>query len=220
MKHMARWVAALGLVLFGAVPWGWAETVYVSDVIRISVRSGPGNENKALTVVESGQQLEMLKPGEEWSLVRVPSGAEGYMLSRFLTPEPPVRYRLEQLQEKYKALTLQATSLSEENKRLNTEKNQCVEQRDNQKSQNDSLRQEFEAFKREAADFAALKTKHEALTAELEQKNLTIQALENQSLDIFQLSYLYWFLAGAGVLLLGFLVGFSVKRQRRWSSLS
>lgn len=213
-------LVAFGWILFGAVPWGWAQTVYVSDVIRISVRSGPGNEHKALTVVESGQSLEMLKPGEEWSQVRVPNGAEGYMLSRFLVPEPPGRYRLEQLQEKHKALTAQAVGLIEENNRLKSEQDQCAQQRESQKKENDSLRQEFEAFKREAVDFAALKTKHEALADELEQKKQAIQALENQSLDIFQLSYLYWFLAGAGVLLLGFLVGFSVKRQRRWSSLS
>ena len=216
---MSRWMAAVGIILCGTVTLGWAQ-VYVSDVIRISVRSGPGNEHKSLTVVESGQQLEMLKAGEEWSQVRTPGGAEGYMLSRFLTPEPPTRYRLEQLQEKHKALTAQATGLIEENNRLKAERDRNAEQRDSLKHQNDSLKQEFESFKREAADFAALKSRHDALSAELEQKNETIRTLENQSLDLFQLSYLYWFLSGAGVLLLGFLVGFSVKRQRRRSSLS
>jgi hypothetical protein len=31
---------------------------------------------------------------------------------------------------------------------------------------------------------------------------------------------LYWFLAGAAVLLAGFFAGYSVKRPRRWSTLS
>jgi SH3 domain protein len=212
-------MVAVGLVLCGALPWGWAQTVYVSDVIRISVRSGPGNEHKAVTVVESGQQLEMLKPGEEWSQVRTGNGTDGYMLSRFLTPEQPMRFRFEQIQEKHKALTAQAAGLVEENNRLKAERDQSAAVLERHKKQTDSLREEFEAFKREAADVTALKARNEALTAELEQEKRALQALENQPLDLLQLPYIYWFLAGAGVLLLGFLIGFSVKRQRRWSSL-
>lgn len=219
MKHVLGWMVAVGLVLCGALPWGWAQTVYVSDVIRISVRSGPGNEHKAVTVVESGQQLEMLKPGEEWSQVRTGNGTDGYMLSRFLTPEQPMRFRFEQIQEKHKALTAQAAGLVEENNRLKAERDQSAAVLERHKKQTDSLREEFEAFKREAADVTALKARNEALTAELEQEKRALQALENQPLDLLQLPYIYWFLAGAGVLLLGFLIGFSVKRQRRWSSL-
>jgi hypothetical protein len=41
----------------------------------------------------------------------------------------------------------------------------------------------------------------------------------NQWPDILDPNNLYWFFSGAGVLLAGFFTGYSVKRQRRWSSL-
>ena len=84
----------------------------------------------------------------------------------------------------------------------------------------DSLRREYETFKIEASDLVGMKAKTDALSAELEQKNKQIAALEAQSDDVYRTTYLYWFLAGAAVLFSGFLTGYSVKRQRWKSSLS
>jgi SH3 domain protein len=84
----------------------------------------------------------------------------------------------------------------------------------------DALRAEFERFRGETADAAALKARADALAEELDQKTRQIAELSNRPEDLFPMDTLYWFLAGAGVLLVGFLTGVSVKRQRRWSSLS
>jgi SH3 domain protein len=212
MALKSQWCVAVGLCLLAVAGGAWSQTVYVSDVVRVAVRSGPGSEHKSLAVTESGQQLEMLKPGEEWSLVRLPNGTEGYILSRFLTEGPPGRYQLLRLEEKIKALTTQAAAMVEENTRLTAEKEKL--------SAVDTLRAEFERFRNETADAAALKARADALADELEQKTRQIAELSTQAENVFPVTTLYWFLAGAGVLLAGFLVGYSVRRQRRWSSLS
>jgi len=61
-------------------------------------------------MAESGTPVEVLKPGEEWSLVRLGNGTEGYLLSRYLTATAPARFRLDQLQEKNKTLNAQAAA--------------------------------------------------------------------------------------------------------------
>jgi SH3 domain protein len=221
MKQPGKWILAIVVGLLGLAVSGWAETAYVSDVIRIGIRSGPESEQKILAVIESGQPLEVIKPGEEWSLVQLSNGTEGYILARYLTAQPPARYRLDQLQEKNKALTAQAAQLLEENTRLKGENEKLSAAAAERETEVNAVRSEFEAFRNEAADFTALKSKVAGLNAELDQKQRTIAALEDQAADIFQISYLYWFLAGAGVLIVGLLMGLSVKkRQRRWSSLS
>ena len=55
------------------------------------------------------------------------------------------------------------------------------------------------------------------MAAELAERQQRSPTLEAQPAEILTLTNLYWFLGGAGVLLVGFLTGFSVKRQRRWS---
>lgn len=210
----------IGVCLIGLAGGAWAQPVYVSDVIRVSVRSGPGSEHKSLAVTESGQQLELLKPGDEWSLVRLSNGTEGYILSRFLTEAQPGRHQLVRLEEKVKALAAQATALTEENSRVRAEKEALSATAADGQLAFDRLRAEFERFRSETADAAALKAKGDALSEELELKTRQIAELSARADEVFPVTTLYWFLAGAGVLLAGFLTGFSVKRHRRWSTLS
>jgi SH3 domain protein len=211
---------AIGVCLLAVAATARAETVYVSDVIKLSVRSGPGTEHKSIAVTESGQQLELIKSGEEWSLVRLANGAEGYVLSRFLTTVQPGRFQYGQLQDKIKALTAQAAGLAEENSRLKAANEKLAAAVSGGQKQIDSLRSEYETFKQEASDVAGLKAKTDALAAELEQKNKQLAALEAQPDNGFRMNDLYWFLAGAAVLFIGFLTGYSARRQRRRSSLS
>jgi len=220
MKRKIGWMLFIGMCLLAVAATARAETVYVSDVIKLSVRSGPGNEHKSIAVTESGQPLELIKSGEEWSLVRLANGAEGYVLARLLTPVQPGRFQYAQLQDKIKALTAQAAGLAEENKRLKAENEKLAAAVSGGEQQIDSLRSEYETFKQEASDLVGLKAKAAALSAELEQQHKQLAALEAKPETIFQTTYLYWFLAGAAVLLTGFLTGYGARRQRWRSSLS
>jgi SH3 domain protein len=189
-----------------------AESAYIVDVIRVSVRSGPAADQKSVGLVESGNLVEVLKPGEEWSQIRLPGGVEGYVQSRYLTSAPPTKYRLDQLQEKQRALAAQAAGAAEENSRLKSD----IERLTAAQKELEALRAEFDRFRSDAADVTTLKARHDAVAAELAESRQKIADLEAQPAEILTLGNLYWFLGGAGVLLVGFLTGFSVKRQRRW----
>jgi SH3 domain protein len=204
----------------GEAPSGWAETAYIVDSIKVALRSGPGNDQKSLGMAESGNPVEVLKSGEEWSLVRLGNGTEGFLLTRYLTATPPARFRLDQLQEKTKALTAQAASLLEENKRLKAENEELAVAVSAARKEVAALHGEFDAFRQEASDVTALKSRNDALAAELDQKKREVSQLESRPLAILENENLYWFLAGAAVLLTGFFAGYSMKRPRRWSTLS
>jgi SH3 domain protein len=220
MKHLFQWltVAMIGLSGFNAL--GWADTAYIVDSIKVALRAGPGNDQKSVGMTESGQTVEMIRPGEEWSLVRLGNGTEGYLLSRYLTTVPPLRHRFDQLQEKTKALTVQVAGLLEENVRLKVENDKLSAALSAEEKEAAALKGDFDAFRREAADVVALKSKAAALTVELDQKNEEIVRLQSGPLAILENENLYWFLAGAAVLMVGFLAGYIVKRPRRRSTLN
>jgi SH3 domain protein len=220
MKPLWRWIIAVMIAVSGFCPLARAETAYIVDIIKVALRSAPGNDHKSVATTESGQAVEVLKSGEEWSLVRLGNGAEGYLLTRLLTTNPPARYRFEQLQEKNKTLSGQAAALMEENNRLKAEIEKLAAVVSTGEKEVAALQGEFEAFRKEAADVTALKSRADALAAELEQKKTELARWESGPLAIMDNENLQWFLAGAVVLLAGFFTGYVTKRQRRWSSLN
>jgi predicted RNase H-like nuclease (RuvC/YqgF family) len=102
--------------------------------------------------------------------------------------------------------------VAEENSRLKSD----IERLAAAQKELEALRAEFDRFRRDAADVTTLKARHDAVAAELAESRQKIAELEAQPAEILTLGNLYWFLGGAGVLLVGVLTGFSVKRQRRW----
>ena len=219
MKIQLKRMVLIGICLtfFSAV--GYAESMYVTDVIKLTLRSGPSTEYKILEVVESGQRLEILEPGEDWSLVRLENGKEGYVLTRYLIPEPTNRVLLEQLQVKHKALTQQAAALLEENTKLKDENKELKSTLDGTENSLQKLDTEYKELKAGSAEFLSLKTKFKQVSEQLAEKTKKADTLEKDLSKVELNQYIKWFLAGSGVLLLGFIVGFSARRQRRRPSL-
>ena len=198
----------------------YAETMYVSDILKLTLRTGPSTENKILAVIESGQMLDIVKFGDEWSQAQLPSGKEGYVLSRYLTPNETNNIKLERLEAKHKNLMIQAAELLEENNMLKAEnKRFSTESKANQK-QFVQTQADYEALKAEAAEFITLKANYKRAASQLAEQTTKAKQLEEELSSLEMSTYIKWFLAGSGVLIVGFLIGFSTKRQRRRPALS
>jgi SH3 domain protein len=219
MKQYLKQIVYLGIFLMFFSANGLAETMYVTDVLKLTLRSGPSTEHKILSVVESGQQIELLEPGEDWSLVRIANGKEGYVLTRYLMTDPTHNIRLERLQNKHKALMQQAATLLEENTRLKNEGRQLKSKLDGNDKTLKKLRVDYEKLKAGSAEYIELKEKYKTTSGQLAEQTKRAAALDEELRSIEINQYIKWFLAGSGVLLVGFIVGFSARRQRRRPSL-
>ena len=219
MKPQLKQIVFLGIVLMCFSANGFAETMYVTDVLKLTLRSGPSTEHKILSVVESGQLMEILEPGEDWTLVRIANGKEGYVLTRYLIPEPTHNVRLEQLQAKHKALMQQSATLLEENTRFRKESKQRTLSLDGSEKALKKLRADYDELKAGSAEYLELKKKYMTVRGQLAKQTKRADALDEELRGIEINQYIKWFLAGSGVLLVGFIVGFSARRQRRRPSL-
>ncbi len=196
-----------------------AESRYVSDQLKLTLRSGPSTEHKILAVIESGQVMEILQSGDEWSLARLPDGKEGYVLTRYLTSSPTHNIRLEQLEAKHKSLMQQAAALLEENNQLKEENKSLKSSLGSREKELNSLSNDYQKLKTGSAEFLTLKTKYNTVASQLTQQTQRAEKLDEELSRIELNQYIKWFLAGSGVLLVGFIVGFSARRQRRRPSL-
>lgn len=219
MKQLLKQIVFLGIVLMCFSANGFAETMYVTDLLKLTLRSGPSTEHKILSVIESGQQVEMLEPGEDWSLVRMANGKEGHVLTRYLVPEPTHNVRLEQLQTKHKALMQQAATLLEENTRFRDESKKLKSTLDGNEKALKKMSTDYDKLKAGSAEYIELKEKYKTVSGQLAEQTKRADDLDEELRAIEINQYIKWFLAGSGVLLVGFIVGFSARRQRRRPSL-
>jgi SH3 domain protein len=201
------------LCLFSASVYG--ETLYVSDILKLTLRTGPSIENKIIAVIESGQKMEVIKFGDEWSQVQLPDGKEGWVLSRYLTPDETNGIKLQRLEAMHKNLMLQAAELLEENNSLKTDNTRLSSKLEASEKQLAKTQTDYEALKAEAAEFLTLKADYNRAASQLAEQTAKAKKLEEQLSSLAMNAYIKWFLAGSGVLIIGFIIGFSTKRQRR-----
>ncbi len=194
------------------------ETMYVNDVIKITFRTGPGIGHKVIQEIASGQKVEVLREEGGWTQVRLPDGKTGWVLNRFLTRQTPNEVELSLLKEKQAELLDQVTELSGENDSLN-EQNQALQgEVAAQKEQLAEISRSHEALKEDCADFLRVRAAHEKAEAEARRLREKAAALEEELGTLKNGRSVRWFLSGAGVILVGFLLGRSARRQRRRTS--
>src|SRR3990167_2571012 len=87
------------LVLLGIFSAAQAETVYVAERLRIGLRAETAETSAVVKTVETGMPLEVVERLDKFTRVRDPQGAEGWIETRYLTPDPPARRQLAKLQE-------------------------------------------------------------------------------------------------------------------------
>ncbi len=197
-----------------------AETKhYINDSMTITMRTGPGTDRKIIALLGVGQEVEILQTENEWTMVRLPNAKEGWVISRFITDQTPNAIQLKVLQKKFDELQTKAASLIEENKTLNTDNKKLSTDLKANETKLKNLDSTYETLKKDSKHFIELQEKYKTSTTELSEQTQKAQKYEDELTKLLWNKNIKWFLSGAGVLVLGFIIGFSTKRQRRHSSL-
>jgi hypothetical protein len=105
-----RQQVVMGLVLLGMITTAQAETVYITERIRIGLRAEIPETSAVVKTLETGTPLEIIERYDKLTRVRDPQGAEGWIEARYLSIEPPASLQLAKLQVE---LTKSRTQASE-----------------------------------------------------------------------------------------------------------
>ncbi|MBF0162921.1 MAG: TIGR04211 family SH3 domain-containing protein [Magnetococcales bacterium] len=190
-----KWITALCLGLFLAMQTlpALSEDRYVADE-QINLRRSAGLNAPVIRTLKAGDKLEFLESnGSGWDHVRLSDGSDGWVAHRSLSAKIPPEIERNQLRAEIDELRA---------KLVNQEKLQNELKRIQEVSRN-ALRIEQENQE--------LVSKTTRLEKELKQASDENRILEKQSDTLF-------FLAGAGVLTIGFIAGLVMRRRRRTSS--
>lgn len=212
-------ILSLFLVAAGSVQ---AETRYVSDQLSITLRRGPGTEYKILKNLKSGTPLEVLEDGETWLRVRHQDGTEGYVLRQYMTEDLPmtiVIVRLqkekERLQSRIAGLGTRAQSWTAEKEELQRQISDIQQAFKKEKSERVTISRDYENLQEAAKNVSELLTERERLKAENKKYAGELQQLREENEKLLRKAIVKWFLAGGGVLLVGWLMGKSSRTKKR-----
>ena len=189
--------------------------MYVTDSKKIPVRAGKGTAYKILNFIESSQQVELLQKDNQWSLVRLEDGKEGWVHSRYLINNPTSKIKFEELSLEHQNLINQTESLKADFEQLKLHNKELKSTLASTKKSLNNQLSDYDALKADSAEFLTLKSKYERVSRELKEKTQKVENLEKQISDSQLYYYLKWILSVSGILLVGFIIGYSVKRPRR-----
>ncbi len=196
-----------------------AETIYINDIVTVTLRTGPGMDHKIIGMIKSGQKLEELESGEKWARVRLPDGKEGWVFKQVLTKKEPNCIKLEKMKNDYNAIVQETGLPLKDIKALRDENLKLGFELTNSEMRIKTLQASYDELKKESAELVKTKEtfiQSEGMVAELNGK---IEILEDEVLRFQKRQIFRWFFSGSAVLLLGFFLGFNARYKRRRSGL-
>lgn len=206
-------------VLLGAAQ---AETRYVSDELTITLRSGEDASYRVLEELPSGTQVEVLSQNPEsgYSRIRTPDGTEGFVLTRYLMEDTPAQVRVTELEERLEEIEEDPEKLRQELNELRSEHQSLRLRYDSLEFENVQLTQRMEAIRENAANVVDLMDERDEILQRANRLSTELDELRVRNMELENHSDKKWFMAGAGVLILGVLIGVILPRVsgRRRSS--
>ncbi len=218
MKNIAKLILAVGLLTNTTAE---AETNYVSDNLTVPLRSGPSNAHRILhRGLPSGTRLEVIGRDEEsgFTQVRTDRDTEGWVPTQYLVTQPIARDQLisarARIRELENAVAQQHGELADliEGKGATDEANASL----NRQVQN--AQQELDEIKRiskGAIDEHATNQRLTDLNARLREELDDLTEAHRRTEDNLQQR---WLMIGAGLVLLGLLIGVAIKARPRRSA--
>lgn len=214
-------IAACLLLLAGGVQ---AETRYVVDKIIITLRSGPSNEYQILRTLPSGSAMEILESQDTYSRVRLKDGTEGWVLNQYLTNKPIARQRLAVAQQELARLKADNDRLQQEMATLKTTGKSLGSDYAKLQKEHKKLLGEVERLRRVAAKPLQLEEENARLKKRLVNLENEHELVQQENQMLRNSAEREWFMTGAGVIILGILIGLIVpslrpRKKSSWSSL-
>jgi len=157
----------------------------------------------------------MIRVENGWAEVSLPDGRTGWTLERYLSDRPPWRFTAEKLTREKGQIKSEISEIESTSRELREENQRLEKQLSAVGNDLKVIHQEYDALKKGAANYLGLQEAHEKLSSELPELRAKL-AEAQRAYDKQQSSAnMRWFLYGAGVMTLGWIVGLIVGGRRR-----
>ena len=200
----------------------YGQSLYVSDELVITLRTGPSTTNQIIENLRSGDSVEVLETNDDgYTRVRTSAGDEGWVLTRYLVEQPIARDRLALSESQLADARARMSDLEQELATVSGDLESTTQRLGDAEEAATTMNAELVDIRSASANAVTLRDQNESLRRRLNEQD---QQLEQAALEIQGLrtsAGREWFVVGAGVLLAGIVVGLIVpslrkKRRSEW----
>ena len=204
-----------------------AETRYVTDVAKITLRTGESTSHRIIRIYPSGTAMEVLANNKEsgYSKVKAPNGQVGYMLSNALMKQPSARSQLAALQQEINDLKAAPGQLRKNLAGLQKEHRELQAAHTELQSIKKKQEMELQSIQRTASNAIRISSERNELRQQVASLTRQVADLQQENRDLNSEATRDWFLIGAGVIIAGILIGLILphlrfqRRRDTWGSL-
>ncbi len=193
-----------------------AESAWVSDRFEVTLRTGPSTSNAIRLMVRSGTELEIIAQDTDsgYTQVRTSGGTEGWVLSRYLMDEPPAREQLATLTGELTNAESRGSSLNSQLGAIRSQYDDATQRIANLERDKSRIEQDLADIKRTAANAVAIDEQNKEFRQQLATAEIRVATMEQENRELMSQTARYWFMTGALVLTIGFMLGLWLPRIR------
>ena len=215
------------VVLLLAAGLAQSETRYVTDQLKITMRSGESPRHRILKMLPSGTPVTVLSTNREtgYSKVRLADGKTGYVLTRQLLKQPVARDRLAAMEKRIQELEATPGELSSRLAKLSREHDALQQAHKELQAEKDRIQNELDELRRTASNAVQIAQERKKLRKQVATMSRELADQEQEIRELKNSTTQRWFLIGGGVLFGGILLGLILphlrvrKRKDSWGSL-
>ncbi|MBL4608416.1 MAG: TIGR04211 family SH3 domain-containing protein [Pseudomonadales bacterium] len=193
-----------------------AERAYVSDALTIPIRSGHSIQHRIKKYLNSGTVLEVVELSEdkEWSHVTA-AGSDGWVRNQYIQNAPTAKLQL--ISAKNQLVRLKETTQNQNLrlKTLSSELNTLQKQHSKLSKNHDSTEEEFSDLKQLSANAIRIDRANSALIKDNQLMKVDMEQLKAERDKYKSDNFNKGLQLGAGILIIGILVGFIMKSKGR-----
>jgi SH3 domain protein len=207
----------LGICITGQ--WSWAEQAYVTDNLKITLRTGPSTSNKIIGMLSSGNLVDLLGSEGDWSNIRTQvagnNAKEGWVLSRYLTTRQPAMIQIDAFREENTRLKEQMAVLQQKMQDMDRLNGELTEKLNGTTKALDSLDLDYKKLKQGSAEYLKLKEAYAVVESKLKKARQEVALLDESYKKIKYSERNIWFATGAAILLIGVICGVVLGRREK-----
>ena len=189
-----------------------AQVGYVSDQLKVPLRSGASNGHRIIKFIKSGASLKVIDTDGDFSEVELAGDKTGWLLTKDIMSIPSGRDRLVAVNNKFTKSKSEINELKSSLSKLKSEIRQLKNEKGSLENQRTNLSNSLDDLKITAANPVALSKKNKKLKKELAKAHANESMLDNDNQQLRSNVTQEWFVIGGAVSIGSLILGIILTR--------